>query len=42
MLRNLVQFLKDVNPEVFIGWNVNFDFTYLYTRMKNLGMSGFC
>jgi DNA polymerase elongation subunit (family B) len=39
MLRNLVQFLKDVNPEVFIGWNVNFDFTYLYTRMKNLGMS---
>lgn len=39
MLRGIIQYIKDSEPDVITGWNLSlFDMPYLYTRMKNMSL----
>lgn len=35
LLDDFVEYLKDVKPDLFLSWNVSFDYTYLHNRIKN-------
>lgn len=39
MLLDFVYKLREINPDVIVGWNVSFDIGYLIHRMKKLGLN---
>jgi DNA polymerase elongation subunit (family B) len=41
LLNDLVTYLKKEKFDLFIGWNVNFDYNYLYNRFQRLYQTNF-
>jgi len=39
MLTKFLDYLKEKDPDIISGWNVDFDAYYIYNRMKNLNMN---
>ena len=36
MLEDFIQTIRNEQPDVLCAWNINFDYTYLYNRLKTL------
>ena len=35
MLNDFVKYVQEIKPDLFLSWNVSFDYTYLHNRIKN-------
>jgi len=35
MLDSFVDYVKEVSPDIFLSWNIKFDYNYLYNRIPN-------
>jgi len=39
LINNFIKFIKDTEPDMFIGFNVNFDLSYIINRAKKLNIN---
>jgi len=35
LINSFISYMKEHSPDLFLGWNVSFDFDYLHNRIKN-------